>query len=114
MDLFNRIDQMTASAETTIKGLAIIVGFFVVGYTLNWFRTVTLGRVVLAVVVAGIVIAVVRKPDLLADDIEKTVALPAVQQTTGLHADAIDLDAGHINSGHLDSGHLAATAGVRL
>lgn len=96
MDIFTRFNQLTANAETSIKGLAIIIGFVCVGYTLNWFKTITLGRVVLALVIAGIVIAVVRKPDLLADDVEKTVALPTVQQTSGLHIAAIDLDTGRV------------------
>ncbi|ABS06092.1 hypothetical protein [Kineococcus radiotolerans] len=98
MDIFNRIDQMTGSAETTVKGFAILIGFWVVGSTLNWFKTITLGRVVLAVVIAAVVVVVVRKPDLLADDVEKTVALPAVQQTPGVHADAIDLDSGRVTT----------------
>ena len=93
MDIFAKISQLTVSAEGVLKGLAIVIGVLAALKIIEWGKSVTTPRVILAVVVAGGVILVVQNPDLLTGDLKQTFSLPAPQQPPAAPVVLVDASA---------------------
>ncbi|WP_432563936.1 hypothetical protein [Kineococcus sp. SYSU DK003] len=77
MTVFDRINDFITQAGVVLKAGGVVIAIIAFLVIIGWGTKATLGRLVVGVVVAGAIITVIAKPDLLKSDMDNTFAAPA-------------------------------------
>lgn len=115
MTIFDRLNEFITQAGTAMKAVGVVIAILAFLSIIGWGMKATLGRIVIGVIVAGGIITVIAKPDLLKSDMENTFSLPA---PAAVHAEYLEHESRGLDwagvAGQLPGGGATSATGVLL